>query len=104
MSEAKCPDISPINLNNPEIVYFEPTVLLRDDSKETLGVICPYLDPNEPICCNDDQVEIMNSNYVQIDSVFGNDCPVCAVNMKRMWCEYTCNPTKTRYGKKSVFD
>lgn len=36
----------------------------------------------------------MQYNYDQLDAVFANDCPICAVNLKRMWCEYACNPNK----------
>jgi len=24
---------------------------------------------------------------------------MCGVNLKKMWCEYTCNPTKTSFVK-----
>ena len=27
------------------------------------------------------------------------DCPICAMNMKRMWCEYTCNRNKGSFVK-----
>ena len=39
----------------------------------------------------------MHANFIQIDTVFGLDCPICALNMKRMWCEYTCNPNKADF-------
>lgn len=50
-------------------------------------------------CCNDDQAEILDANFIQIDTVFGLDCPICAMNMKRMWCEYTCNKNKASFVK-----
>ena len=25
------------------------------------------------------------------------DCPICAVNLKRLWCGYTCNATKAYF-------
>ena len=65
---------------------------------------------NDELCCNDDQAEILSknknksqeyhldANFIQIDTVFGIDCPICAVNLKRMWCEYTCNPNKANFG------
>lgn len=37
----------------------------------------------------------MVHNYQQLDGVFKTDCPICAANLKRMWCEYACNPAKT---------
>lgn len=39
----------------------------------------------------------MTFSFQQIDSVFGDDVPICGVNLKKMWCEYTCNPTKTDF-------
>ena len=35
---------------------------------------------------------IIANNFRSIDSVFGEDCSICAVNLKRMWCDYTCHP------------
>ncbi len=70
-------------------------------------MICPQYDPTQPLCCNDDQVEIMckntednfiANNFRSIDLVFGNDCSICASNLKRMWCDYTCNPNKIEFG------
>ena len=39
----------------------------------------------------------MYHNFKTIDNVFGIDVPMCAVDMKKMWCEYTCNPRKTDF-------
>ena len=64
-----------------------------------IASICPYMNASEPLCCNEDQVSIMTENYQQIDSVFGMDCPLCAVNLKKLWCEYTCNPKKNEFDK-----
>lgn len=55
-----------------------------------LSVICPYLDGKE-VCCDDDQILLMYNNFKTIDSLFG-DCSLCSANLKRFWCEYTCNP------------
>lgn len=41
----------------------------------------------------------MNNNFATLNGVFGKDCPLCAVNMKKMWCEYTCNPEQFRFIK-----
>jgi len=50
----------------------------------------------------------MKFNYDQLDAVFASDCPICAVNLKRMWCEYACNPVKANFladhGNKVVDD
>ena len=46
-----------------------------------------------------DSVSCSEYNYRSLDAVFKTDCPVCAVNLKTMWCEYACNPTKSRFRK-----
>ncbi len=97
METAECPSINPEDLEHPTIEFYEPALLYRDDSKANLKEICPEFDPETPICCNDDQVQIMVSNYKQIDSVFSIDCPICGINLKRMWCEYTCNTSKYKF-------
>ena len=50
-----------------------------------------------PLCCSDDSVAIMYHNYKTIDNVFGGDVPMCALDMKKMWCEYSCNPRMTDF-------
>ena len=60
METEKCPDgPGPTNINNPQIDYFEPSILFREESKDGLRLVCPQYDPETPICCNDDQVEIL---------------------------------------------
>ena len=59
--------------------------------------ICPFFDPSEPLCCLEDQAYIMESNFNTIDYIFGNDVPMCALNLKKMWCHYTCNPQKYKF-------
>lgn len=39
----------------------------------------------------------MTRNFQQIDAVFGKDCPICAINLKRLWCQYTCNANKNQF-------
>jgi Niemann-Pick C1 N terminus len=41
----------------------------------------------------------MNANFQSLDAVFFSDCPICAVNLKTMWCEYACNPLKIDFRK-----
>lgn len=39
----------------------------------------------------------MAYNYQALDAVFMPDCPICAVNLKHMWCEYACNVNKASF-------
>ena len=45
----------------------------------------------------EDNVAILADNFGKIDAVFGGEVPICGVNMKHLWCEYTCNPNKGNY-------
>jgi hypothetical protein len=65
-----------------------------------LASACPfYDDPTEALCCNSDTAAIMDLSFQQIDGVFATDCPVCAANLKRFWCEYACSPTRGEFCK-----
>lgn len=55
------------------------------------------MDSTKPVCCGPDNVKIMEANYKQIDLVFGEECPMCGVNLKKLWCRYTCDPHKSDY-------
>ena len=44
-------------------------------------------------------VHFIVHNYQQLDGVFATDCPVCAANLKRMWCTYACDPNKGNFRK-----
>jgi len=67
---------------------------------------CPFFDPADEYCCADVNVVVMTANYQALDAVFTTDCPVCGVNLKRMWCEYGCNKNTTSFltynGKRDV--
>ena len=58
--------------------------------------VCPYYS-DKPVCCDNVQVKQMRDNFRDIDMLFGGDCPVCAVNLKILWCEFTCNPNTTTF-------
>ena len=58
---------------------------------------CPYYDTTKPVCCLEDHVAILKYNFAVIDAVFGHDVPLCAVNMKKFYCEIACNPNKANY-------
>jgi hypothetical protein len=39
----------------------------------------------------------MQANFQALDAVFATDNPICAVNLKKMWCEYACNAEKINF-------
>ena len=58
---------------------------------------CPmYSTPGEPVCCVGDQAHIMDMNFNSIDSVFGMESGSCGVNLKILWCHFTCDPLQNK--------
>lgn len=54
---------------------------------------CPmYAEAGMGLCCVGDQANIMDVNFNSIDSVFGKESGTCGVNLKILWCHYTCDP------------
>lgn len=46
-------------------------------------------------CCDNNNDISQIASYTQIDGIFGSNaegCDICAINMKRFWCEYACSP------------
>lgn len=43
----------------PDIKYFKPAPIVKDYQKGLLRQVCPFFDPDSPLCCNDDQAEIL---------------------------------------------
>ncbi len=53
-------------------------------------------------CCNKNSFIQTTSSFGKIDTVFGGGaggCDVCAVNLKRFWCEYACSPRQAEFVK-----
>jgi len=82
----QCPD--PKNTNTPVAETSSPKMPVN--SRKYLEQACPNMVDQE-LCCNDDQILVMYNNFKTIDSLFGNWL-LCSINLKRFWCEYTCNP------------
>ena len=68
--------------------------------------ICPTF-TGKPVCCNKNQRDALCNvskvtltiakDFQDLDILFGTDCPICAVNMKRLWCEFACNPNQSDF-------
>lgn len=43
----------------------------------------------------------MVENFKKIDAVFGGSggCDLCAINLKRFWCQYACDPNQGNFSK-----
>lgn len=56
------------------------------------------------VCCNEHNARATYENFKQIDGAFGGlagGCDICAVNLKRFWCEYACSPRQADFVKVS---
>lgn len=88
-----------MNVLPPTPTPFAPAPITTTTGKSNLAAACPFLNPATPLCCGDDNAAIMKANYQSLDAVFFSDCPICATNLKYMWCEYACNPLKADFCK-----
>lgn len=66
-------------------------------SYDGFNSICPFMNASAPMCCSDDQVAIMVANFDKIDHVFGENVPMCGINLKKLWCEFTCSPRQADF-------
>lgn len=51
-------------------------------------------------CCNANSDKQQINSYQSIDGIFsslGDGCDICAVNLKRFWCEYACSPEQASF-------
>ena len=64
-----------------------------------INVVCnEYL--GKKACCSDSQNILLKKNFESLDSVFGasyGGCDICAINLKRLWCEFTCSPNQHEF-------
>lgn len=78
--------------------YTDPNATAPEkwDVPEDLRGVCPdYQDV--PNCCNINTMQILQSKRVSLDLAFGNPstgCSICANNMKRFYCKYSCDPNQ----------
>ena len=70
-------------------------------SDEDLKIICPnYV--GKYVCCTKAQTITMKNNFNLLDITFSqkNDgCDICAVNLKRLYCDFTCSPNQSEFSK-----
>lgn len=54
----------------------------------------------QDVCCNEANAVRTDDNFQQIDGAFGTlsgGCDICAINLKRLWCEYACSPRQADF-------
>ena len=83
---------------NPQVDIRAPAPLKNVLAIAAINKVCPmYSKPGLPLCCVDDQAKIMENNFGQIDTVFGLESGACGVNLKILWCHYTCDPKQNDF-------
>lgn len=66
----------------------------------TLAQLCPDYKPGEQVCCTDIQLTALQNNFFTIDQIFGTagqGCDLCAINLKKFWCAFTCDPRQSEF-------
>ena len=51
-------------------------------------------------CCDSGNEAQQARSYGEIDGIFGSmgdGCDICAINLKRFWCEYACSPNQSEF-------
>ena len=82
---------------------------------EVPHMISPYIDPfvtdftgemmcpefgGQALCCNNDQNSELLIKFQLIEYTFGGavgGCDACAVNLRRLWCYFTCSPDQASF-------
>jgi hypothetical protein len=75
--------------------FTEPKVIAAIDT------ICPEY-KGQLACCSKGQNILLQKNLDALDSVFGSKyggCDVCAINLKKFWCHFTCSPDQDQWRK-----
>ena len=73
---------------------------MTDDPE--LQDLCPAFKPGEEVCCTPIQLKALRQNFFTINQIFGTDgqgCDICAANLKRFWCYFTCSPVQDTFLK-----
>jgi hypothetical protein len=66
----------------------------------TMDVCQEYNDNKSNVCCTVHNIKLTSDNFVQVDGAFATasgGCDICAINLKRFWCEYVCSPRQADF-------
>ena len=69
-------------------------------SVKSLLDLCPQFKPGEQVCCTETQLAVLQNNLRTIDQIFGDrgqGCDICAANLKKFWCHFTCDPNQKSF-------
>lgn len=94
-----------LTLTQPKCAYTQPDqglpYVYNGDAfpiNYTMSACMEYI--GDDVCCNEANARLTNDNLKQIDGVFSTasgGCDICAINLKRFWCEYACSPRQADF-------
>ncbi|KAG9010875.1 hypothetical protein FRB94_009577 [Tulasnella sp. JGI-2019a] len=72
--------------------YDGPPVEPEDEEfRSLLTSVCGPQYADAPVCCTIEQVETLQSNFQQAESIISS-CPACRNNFREFYCSFTCSP------------
>ncbi len=76
--------------------YNEAAYSPNDDIRAKLVNICGEKWQEGPICCQDDQLDALQSNLQQAERIISS-CPACKSNFFDLFCTFTCSPNQSLF-------
>ncbi|KAI9708582.1 MAG: hypothetical protein M1820_003800 [Bogoriella megaspora] len=66
------------------------------DVRKKLVSICGEKWSDTKVCCNEEQLDSLNSNLKRAESIIGA-CPACQTNFFNLFCTFTCSPDQSLF-------
>ncbi len=67
-----------------------------DDLRELLVDVCGKEWEDGDVCCKQEQVEALKSNFGRVNGILGS-CPACTKNFFNLFCTFTCSPDQSLF-------
>ena len=67
-----------------------------DDVRKKLVKVCGDKWKNGALCCDEDQIDALQSNLAQADQIISS-CPACKENFYNLFCTFTCSPDQSLF-------
>ncbi|KAI0265104.1 patched family-domain-containing protein [Gloeopeniophorella convolvens] len=76
--------------------YDGPAYEPDDKTRSLLLEVCGEELADGPLCCNSDQLEVLQSNLNQAEPLI-TSCPACRNNFRSFFCHFTCSPDQASF-------
>ncbi len=67
-----------------------------DGLKDLLVEVCGEEWNDSDVCCQEEQVEALKSNFGTVNGILGS-CPACTKNFFNLFCTFTCSPDQSLF-------